>query len=62
MKTETTASDDRADGQRSPARKRAYRAPEIRRLGSVQELTLSGGATSQTDALGSASKAGTSAP
>jgi hypothetical protein len=45
----STTEDEQSTGEGqkdpSPAQKRPYRTPELRRLGSVAELTLSGGNT-----------------
>lgn len=42
---------DRSEGIRATESKRLYRRPEIRRLGSVRELTLTGGSNPTFDGL-----------
>ena len=41
---------DQGEGTSVPSSKRPYRRPEIRRLGTVRELTLSASASPGTDA------------
>ena len=57
----STTEDEQSTGEGqqgpSPAQKRPYRTPELRRLGSVAELTLSGGNTANEGRSGGTKRA-----